>query len=73
MNCLRCILLLQFATILALGQSARDSKPTSLPNQPEALVRSLYTEVIARHPPTRYLDRGGQEGFRDLSQQGTAS
>jgi hypothetical protein len=50
MKHLRCILLLQFVTILAQGQSAHPSKPLSLPNQPEALVRSLYTEVVARHP-----------------------
>jgi hypothetical protein len=50
MNYLRYIFLLQFATILALGQPIRDSNPPSLPNQPEALVRSLYTEVVARHP-----------------------
>lgn len=50
MNLLRCIFLLQFATTLALGQPAQESGPPSLPNQPEALVRSLYTEVVARHP-----------------------
>jgi hypothetical protein len=50
MNLLRSILLLQFATTLALGQSAPEGKPASLPNQPEALVRSLYKEVVARHP-----------------------
>src|SRR6266567_326380 len=49
MNLLRCILLLQFATTLAPGQSAPQRKPASLPNQ-QALVRSLYTEVVARHP-----------------------
>lgn len=47
---LRCILLLQFVAILALGQSAHPSKPSSLPNQPEALVRSLYQKVVALHP-----------------------
>jgi hypothetical protein len=50
MTPLWCIILLQFATILALGQSAHPSKPSSLPNQPQALVRSLYTEVVGRHP-----------------------
>jgi hypothetical protein len=50
MNLLRSILLLQFATMLALGQATPQGKPASLPDQPEALVRSLYTEVVARHP-----------------------
>ena len=50
MNLLRCILLLQVATTLALGQSAPQRKAASLPNQPEALIRSLYNEVVARHP-----------------------
>lgn len=50
MNFWRSILLLQFATTLALGQSTPQGKPASLPDQPEALVRSLYTEVVARHP-----------------------
>src|SRR5437867_2618501 len=50
MNLLRFLLLLQLTTPLALGQAAGNSKPASLPNQPEALVRSLYTEVVARHP-----------------------
>jgi hypothetical protein len=50
MNLLRSILLLQFATTLALGQSAPQGKPATPSNQPEALVRSLYTEVVAHHP-----------------------
>jgi hypothetical protein len=50
MNLLRCILLMQFATTLALGQPVRQSKPSGLPNRPEALVRSLYKQVVARHP-----------------------
>src|SRR5580704_3276490 len=50
MNLLRSILLLQFATTLALGQSSPQGKPVTLPNQPEALVRRLYTEVVAHHP-----------------------
>ena len=50
MNLLRCIILLQFTTTLALGQSAHQSRPLSLPKQPEALVRSLYHEVVAHHP-----------------------
>ena len=43
MNRFGCIILLQFATTLALGQPA-------LPKQPEPMVRSLYDEVVARHP-----------------------
>jgi hypothetical protein len=50
MNLLRCILLLQFATTLALGQPSHGSQPSGPPIQPEALVRSLYSEVVARHP-----------------------
>lgn len=50
MNLLQCILFLQFAATLALGQSPHQSKPASLPIEPEALVRSLYTEVVARQP-----------------------
>jgi len=50
MSLLRCVILLQFAMPLALGQAAGNSKPASLPHQPEALVRSLYAEVVARHP-----------------------
>jgi hypothetical protein len=50
MGLLRLILLLPFAATLALGEPARQSKPANLPRQPEALVRSLYTEAVARHP-----------------------
>ena len=49
MNLVRCILL-GFAATSVLGQPAARSKPPSLPNEPVALVRSLYTEVVARHP-----------------------
>jgi hypothetical protein len=45
MNHLRCFLL--FATVWAVGQTAQLSR---LPNDPEALVRSLYQQVVARHP-----------------------
>jgi hypothetical protein len=50
MKHLRCVFLLQFVAILAQGQTAHPTKPLSLPNEPEPLVRSLYTEVVARHP-----------------------
>jgi hypothetical protein len=50
MTFLRFIILLQLTTSLVLGQTAGNTKPASLPNQPDALVRSLYSEVVARHP-----------------------
>ena len=50
MKILRYIVLFEMAVSLALGQSAAQSKPPGPPNQPEALVRSLYTEVVSRHP-----------------------
>lgn len=50
MNRLLCIILLQCATTLILGQVPEKSKPAGTPNQPEALVRSFYTELVARHP-----------------------
>ena len=50
MNLLRIIVPLQFATALTLAQTATQSKPVSPPNRPRALVQSLYTQVIARHP-----------------------
>jgi hypothetical protein len=50
MNLLQCIILLQLTTPSALGQAAGTGKPASLPNQPKALVRSFYNEVVALHP-----------------------
>src|SRR5215467_13412823 len=49
MNSLRWIILLQFTTISAIGQPGQ-SKAPGAPKQPEATVRSLYREVVARHP-----------------------
>jgi hypothetical protein len=49
MNLVRFLLILQLSTPLVLGQ-ATNSKPAVLPNQPEALVKSLYAQVLARHP-----------------------
>jgi hypothetical protein len=43
-------LLLHFTTMLALGPLAHPSKPLGVPEQPEAMVRSLYNNVVARHP-----------------------
>lgn len=50
MKLLRLLLLLPLAAPLALGQAAGNGNPPSLPNEPKALVRSLYNEVVARHP-----------------------
>jgi hypothetical protein len=50
MTLLRCIIPLLFATTTALGQLAQQSKPPSLPTELGAVVRSLYSEVVARHP-----------------------
>jgi hypothetical protein len=36
--------------MLALGQPAHQSKSLVIPEQPRAMVRSLYSEVVARHP-----------------------
>ena len=50
MNFLRCILLLLLGTRLAPGQAAPPNKTSGLPNQPEALVRGLYEQVMTRQP-----------------------
>ena len=50
MNFLRCICALSLAATLALGQPTQPGKPTSQPQQPEALARSFYTQALARHP-----------------------
>jgi len=53
MNSLRFLLLLQLlqlTTPLVLGQAAGNGKPASLPNEPEAMVRSFYNEVVILHP-----------------------
>jgi hypothetical protein len=49
MTLLRCIIPLVFATA-ALCQLAQHSESTSVPQEPGAVVRSLYSEVVARHP-----------------------
>jgi hypothetical protein len=36
--------------MLALGQLAHQSKSLVIPEQSRAMVRSLYSEVVARHP-----------------------
>ena len=50
MNFLRFFFFLLFMTPLALGQAAGGSKAASPRNEPEELVRSIYSEVVARHP-----------------------
>jgi len=51
MTPLRCVILLQFATTLALSQVGQGGEPlTRALKQREAVVRSLYSEVVARHP-----------------------
>jgi hypothetical protein len=51
MTHLRYIFLLQFATTVALGQLVHPSEsPTKATKQSEAVVRSLYREVVGRHP-----------------------
>src|SRR2546422_11313240 len=50
MTFLRFIILLQLITALAVGQLAYSDEAPGVPKQAEAVVRSLYTAVIARHP-----------------------
>ena len=50
MTLLRYIILLQFTTTLSLGQLAQQSEPPTTREAPETMVRSLYREVVARHP-----------------------
>jgi hypothetical protein len=50
MTFLRFVVLLQLAAVLAFGQLASSDKAPGVPKQAEAVVRSLYTEVVARHP-----------------------
>ncbi len=50
MNLKLFILLFQLIAPLTLVPAAQQSQPASLPKQPRALVRSLYQQVVARHP-----------------------
>lgn len=50
MNVLRRLFLLQFAAAMALGLADPHSKLYGQPTPPEAVVRSLYRQVVARHP-----------------------
>lgn len=47
MNRLLYVVLLQLGVVCAQGQAAQH---TRLPKQPDALVQSLYSQVVARHP-----------------------
>ncbi len=50
MNLARLVLLLPLAVSLACSHDAGNGKPGGLPNDPEALVQSLYHEVVSIHP-----------------------
>jgi hypothetical protein len=50
MSLFRFLFLLQLTTPFALGQVVGNSKPTSLPDEPKALVGSFYQKVVALHP-----------------------
>ena len=50
MTFLRGIILLLFATTTAVGQLAEQSRQPGVPKEAREAVRSLYNEVIARHP-----------------------
>ena len=50
MNLSRFPLLLLLLTPLALGQAAHQTDPVDPASGPEALVRSLFTQVVVRHP-----------------------
>lgn len=43
-------LLLQIMAPLALAQRVQQNQPTSPPKEPNALVQSLYQQVVAHHP-----------------------
>jgi hypothetical protein len=47
---LRCSIFLHFVTMLAVVQLADQLKLPNVPEQPEAMVRSFYSEVVAHHP-----------------------
>ena len=50
MSQLRYVVLVLLFSVCALGQTLQQGRPDGLPKQPAALVRSLYREVVARHP-----------------------
>lgn len=50
MKSLRCLLVVPLAAIVAGGQLTHQAEEPKAPKQPEAMIRSLYTDVVARHP-----------------------
>jgi hypothetical protein len=50
MNILRCIVLLQLATTWALCQAAHQQGASTVHDRPETMVRSFYSQVVARKP-----------------------
>jgi len=58
---LRAIVLLGFTVASVFGQQTAHSKP--LPNDPKALVQSLYTQVVARHPYGILSEAGEKRTF----------
>src|SRR5271165_1606218 len=50
MKLLMCMIVLEFATMLAFGQDTHQSRPGGLPKRPVAQVQSLYSQVVTRHP-----------------------
>jgi hypothetical protein len=50
MNHSQFLLLFLIMTPLTFGQAANSTQTASLATQPEALVRSLYTQAVIRHP-----------------------
>jgi hypothetical protein len=50
MNRIRYVLFYTLMTAMAWGQGALQGKSSALPNRPDAVVDSLYQQVVARHP-----------------------
>ena len=61
MTLLRSIIPLLFAMTSTLCQVAQQSKPPTVPEEPGAMVRKLYSEVAARHPVG--IPRGADMGI----------
>lgn len=45
-----CICLLPLLAVSASGHALHQGKPSAPPDRPDAMVESLYKEVVARHP-----------------------
>jgi hypothetical protein len=50
MKRLWCVCLLPLLTVSAWGQAAQQGKPSAPPDQPDAVVDSLYKQVVVLHP-----------------------